>query len=107
MQAALESLAKTTGTLLKQMQSKPELGFAAAVPYLRMCGIVAGGWLLARSAAIAAGRLAAGDADREFLERKLVAARFYAENILPQADSLAQIAVAGGDSITEAAVELI
>jgi hypothetical protein len=68
-----------------------------------MCGIIAGGWLLARSAQAAARRLGSGGGDDEFLRQKLVTARFYAEQLLPQAEGLAPAVVAGPDDLDEAA----
>jgi hypothetical protein len=57
---------------------------AGATPYLRMMGLTLGGWLLARQA-IAAG----SHPDRGFADAKVATARFYAEQILPQATALA------------------
>ena len=59
----------------------PDDGLAGATPYLRMAGIVTGGWLLTKSA-IAADALRSTRRRRilaEFLEQKLVTARFYAD----------------------------
>ncbi|MDF2733020.1 MAG: acyl-CoA dehydrogenase, partial [Desertimonas sp.] len=59
----------------------PNGALAGATPYLRMAGTVTGGWLLTRSALAAAELLRAGDLGgftNEFLEQKLVTARFYA-----------------------------
>ena len=61
---------------------------AGATPYLRMFGITVAGWLLAKQAVAAAGRLAAGDGDAAFLRAKIVTARFFAEQVLPQATAL-------------------
>ncbi len=61
---------------------------AGATPYLKMFGITVGGWLLARQAVAAAERLAAGDSDPGFLRAKIVTARFFAEQIVPQATAL-------------------
>ena len=43
---------------------------AVSVPFLKLCGLVIGGWLMARAADIAATRLDQGAADREFLDGK-------------------------------------
>ena len=56
---------------------------------LRLAGTALGGWMLARSALVAQGKLATRDGDPAFLEAKLITARFYAEVILPPA--LAQL----------------
>ena len=60
--------------------------FAGAVPFLRLMGVVAGGWQMAR-AALAAERLM-GSGDKSFLEAKLATARFYADQVLVQAPGL-------------------
>ena len=73
----------------------PNDALAGATPYLRMAGIVTGGWLLT-AAALAA--TAAGDADGfsdEFLAQKEVTAHFYATQVLPQAAGLAPAVTAG------------
>ena len=62
---------------------------AGSVPFLRLAGTALGGWLLAKSALAAQGRLASRDGDPAFLEAKVITARFYAEVILPPA--LAQL----------------
>ena len=61
---------------------------AGASPYLRMFGVVAGGYYLAKSALVATRLLNNGGAGDRFLEAKVVTARFYAEQILPQAAGL-------------------
>jgi alkylation response protein AidB-like acyl-CoA dehydrogenase len=61
---------------------------AGATPYLRMFGLTVGGWLLAKQAAAAAQRLAAGEGDPAFLNAKIVTARYFAEQFLPQAAAL-------------------
>lgn len=61
---------------------------AGATPYLRMFGIVAGGWLLAKQAAAASERLAAGEGDPAFLKAKIATARFFAEQVVPQGTAL-------------------
>jgi alkylation response protein AidB-like acyl-CoA dehydrogenase len=73
---------------------------AGATPYLRIFGTVIGGWLLARSA-LAASRLldSAGDSDVAFLEEKIATARFYAEQLLPQAFGLLPAVTAGANPL--------
>ena len=67
-----------------------------------MCGIVTGGWLLARSARAARRALDAGGGDDEFLRQKVVTARFYAEQLLPQAAGLAPAVTAGPADLAQA-----
>jgi hypothetical protein len=108
--AALEGVAAlrgATGTILDAMANSPDRAFAVSVPFLKLCGYVMGGWLLAKSADVAARKLAAGDADREFLAGKLASARFYAEQVLPQALGLARIVTSGAASVLEVDAALI
>jgi 3-(methylthio)propanoyl-CoA dehydrogenase len=95
---AIDSLARATDWLVATYPGETEQALAGATPYLRLCGTVAGGALLARSARLAASRLAERPADSDFLASKLVTARFYAENILPLAGGLADVVIGGGAS---------
>ena len=92
---ALES---ATQWLVDHYRQSPEAAAAVAVPYLKLFGTVAGGWLMARAALIARERLAGPGADREFLEAKLATSRFYLEHLLPQAIALSQTVTAGAAS---------
>jgi 3-(methylthio)propanoyl-CoA dehydrogenase len=107
-QAALESvglLRSATSALLKALATRPELGLAVSVPYLKLCGYVSGGWLLARSAAIAAGKR--NGAERDFYAAKVHTAAFYAAQVLPLAQALARVVEAGGASVVETDAALI
>jgi len=70
---------------------------AGAVPFLRLLGIVSGGWMMTRSALAAQEKIAAGDTD-PFYPAKLVTAQFYAEHVLVAAQGLAAEVIAGGAS---------
>jgi 3-(methylthio)propanoyl-CoA dehydrogenase len=98
-------LRSATAALLKALATRPELGLAVSVPYLKLCGYVCGGWLLARSAAIAAGK--SGGAERDFYAAKLHTAAFYAAQVLPLALALARVVEAGGASVIETDAALI
>ncbi len=104
---AVAQLATATATILEAMSKSPERAYAVSVPFLKLCGFVMGGWLLAKSADVAARRLAAGDVDREFLAGKLATARFYAEQVLPQALGLARVVTGGAASVVEVDAALI
>jgi 3-(methylthio)propanoyl-CoA dehydrogenase len=102
--AALEAAAalrSATTALLAAMATDPARGAAVSVPYLKLCGLTLGGWLLAKSAGIAAADLAAGGSDREFMTTKLATARFYGDHILPQTLALARIVATGAASVLE------
>ena len=85
---ALGSLENATVWMVGNGGAAADDTAAGATPYLRMFGITVGGWLLAKQAVAAAGRLAAGEGDAEFLKAKIVTARFFAEQVLPQGAAL-------------------
>ena len=72
---------------------------AGAAHYLRLMGVVSGGWLLTLGALRASRRKAAGDSD-PLLEQKLVSARFFADQYLPQAAALKTTILQGGGTVT-------
>jgi len=72
---------------------------AGAVPYLKLWGVVAGGWQMGRAALIAHAQLAEGTGNADFLRAKIATARFYAECLLPQASGYAHAVTHGGDSV--------
>jgi butyryl-CoA dehydrogenase len=79
--------------------------FACSVPYLKLWGVVAGGWQMARAAKIAAARIAAGDAEAEFYRAKLTTARFYADHVLSQSSWLQHQIVCGSAAVMRLADE--
>jgi alkylation response protein AidB-like acyl-CoA dehydrogenase len=92
---AVATLKETTDWLMAKGLADPVNALAGATPYLRMCGLVTGGWLLARSALAAERRLAEGGGDGDLLAQKLVTARFYCDQLLPQAAGLQPAVTAG------------
>jgi alkylation response protein AidB-like acyl-CoA dehydrogenase len=106
--AALEGvglLSEAAQALGKALQSAPDQAQAVAVPFLKLCGFVLGGWLMAKAASIAAEKLSG--ADKEFYDAKLHTARFYAEQVLPAALGLARVVKSGATSVTETDAALI
>jgi 3-(methylthio)propanoyl-CoA dehydrogenase len=106
--AALEAVALLKGatqSLLGMLATRPDFGMAVSVPYLKLCGYVIGGWLMTKSSAIAAAHTEGPD--REFYEAKIRTALFYAEQVLPNAFSLARIVERGASSAVETDAALI
>jgi hypothetical protein len=100
------ALARSTDWLVETYGGDPALALAGATPYLRLFGTVAGGWLMAMAALAAARCLNEGTGDKAFLTAKLVTARFYADNILVQAEGLAAQIMRGGPPILSLAAGL-
>jgi alkylation response protein AidB-like acyl-CoA dehydrogenase len=99
--ASADGLRTTTEWLLSRGAANPNDALAGATPYLRMFGLVTGGWLLARSALAAQQLLASGLGDKPWLQEKIATARFYAEQLLPQAAGLASAVTAGAGVLYE------
>jgi len=59
--------------------------FAGSVLYLKLAGIVLGGWQMARAALVADQKLKAGAGDVKFYQAKIATARFFADHLLSQA----------------------
>ena len=70
---------------------------AGAVPFLRLMGVVSGGWMMARAALVAQAKIAGGDAD-PFFPAKIATAHFYADHVMAAAAGLASEVVQGGAS---------
>jgi len=106
-QATIESLAslRTATQFLVGLGATPDLALAVAVPYLKLSGFVLGGWLMMKAYGIALVDSNAGD--QEFLAAKMQSARFYIENILPNAFMYSRIVTNGATSVIEASAELI
>jgi 3-(methylthio)propanoyl-CoA dehydrogenase len=95
---AVDNLAAATQWVVDNFPKDPNAVAAVSVPYLKLWGTVAGGWMMARAALIAESKLAAGG-DAEFCRAKIATARFYCEHILPQAAALSSEVVSGAGSV--------
>jgi alkylation response protein AidB-like acyl-CoA dehydrogenase len=91
--AAVSEVRDTTSWLLASLAADPNDAFAGATPYLRQLGITVGGWVMARQA-LAARSLGIDD---PFNAAKVTTARFYCEQLLPQAAGLSAAVKAGKD----------
>jgi hypothetical protein len=80
---------------------KPDIKgvFAGSVLYLKLAGIVLGGWQMARAALVAQRKLEAGEGDAAFRRAKITTARFFADHILSQADGLRSAIVEGSAGV--------
>ncbi|KQZ10868.1 acyl-CoA dehydrogenase [Agromyces sp. Root1464] len=88
--AQLDALEQTTAWMLRTGATDPNAVLSGSTPYQRIWGLVVGGWLMAKSALAARGM-----DDDGIAETQLPLARFYAEQLLPQAAGLAGAATAG------------
>jgi butyryl-CoA dehydrogenase len=77
----------------------PKAVHAGAVPFLKLCGAVFGGWQMGRAAVAAHSRLAQGDGDAAFLKAKISTARFFADHQLSQAAALRDVVLEGSAGV--------
>jgi alkylation response protein AidB-like acyl-CoA dehydrogenase len=97
--ASLDDLEACVAWILEMFPKDPNRAAAGAVPFLRLLGIVAGAWMMARAAQAAKSALAAPNGDGAYLEAKMSTARFYSDHILPQTAALLPIVVNGGEAV--------
>ncbi|MGE4373641.1 MAG: acyl-CoA dehydrogenase [Xanthobacter sp.] len=91
---AVEALGRSTRQMMDWLGTDTQKVLAGATPYLRLFARAAGGAYLARAALAAARAQSEGQTDPR-LAARIATARFFAENLCPQAAGLEQI-VAGG-----------
>ncbi len=99
LEEAAAALGSSTDWLLKSASADPENVLAAATPYLKQFGNVAGGYYLARGAMAAALALGEPDADKPWLEGKIAIARFFADTYLTEAIGLTGAISAGAETV--------
>jgi hypothetical protein len=80
-------------------EKNPLASFAGAVPFLKLVGIVAGGWQMARAALAAEQKLARKSGDDSFYQAKIATARFYGDHVLVQARGLRDTVVNGSAGV--------
>jgi alkylation response protein AidB-like acyl-CoA dehydrogenase len=96
---AVDGLDAATRWLVETYPRNANAAAGVSVPYLKLFGTVAGGWMMARAARVALEKIGRPGTDRDFLEGKLATARFYAEHELPKAIPLAREVTRGADSV--------
>ncbi|MFZ3285634.1 MAG: acyl-CoA dehydrogenase [Telluria sp.] len=94
--AALEEV---VAYVLENIKSDTKGVFSGSVLYLKLAGIVLGGWQMARAALIAAQKLDAGDGDARFYQAKIGTARFFADHVLSQAAGLRSAIIEGSAGV--------
>ncbi len=101
LQAAVTDYETSAVHIATHYVSHPLDVHAASVPFLHLCGIVCGGWQMARAAEAARRLLDAGQGDAAFLTAKLKTARFYADHLLTRVRGLREVVLAGASAVVE------
>ncbi|MBI2277937.1 MAG: acyl-CoA dehydrogenase [Dechloromonas sp.] len=113
----LQAIARRLGTALQAWSTATEWlagnakdavsgVLAAAVPYLNLAVAVCGGWMMGKAALAAAAHLDREEGDPVFCRNKIATARFYADQLLPQAGAWAETVMAGDLAIAGSGADL-
>ena len=85
--------------VVANMKSDIKGVFSGSVLYLKLAGIVLGGWQMARAAVIAQRKLDANEGDAAFYKAKIATARFFADHILSQSSGLRTAIIDGSAGV--------
>jgi alkylation response protein AidB-like acyl-CoA dehydrogenase len=94
----ISALSTVAEWIVANYDSAPQAVHAGSVPFLKLTGIVVGGWLMAKSAGIAAQHIAQGSTD-DFYRAKLATADYFAAHQLPFAAAYAAEITGGSASV--------
>ena len=95
------ALQQATAHLATVSLKDPEEAGAAATDYLRLMGLVALGFMWAKSAKVAEAKLPDANGDAGFYKAKLTTAQFFADRLLPQTSALWSAIKSGKASMME------
>jgi hypothetical protein len=99
LQDAVSRLREVVQWVAATYPSDPASVAAGSVYVLKLMGITAGGWMLARCAQAAAEDLSKPGGDTEYLRGKILTARFFGDHVMAQASGLASAITRGGPSV--------
>jgi 3-(methylsulfanyl)propanoyl-CoA dehydrogenase len=97
--AGIDAVSTSVDFILQTAGKDPNAAFAGAVPFLKLMGIVAGGWQMARAALVAEKKLAEKAGDEGFYAAKISTARFFGDHVLSQASGLAATVASGAAAV--------
>jgi butyryl-CoA dehydrogenase len=97
--AGSKALEEVVDFVVVNMKSDIKGVFAGSVPYLKLAGIVFGGWQMARASLAAERKLKAGEGDMQFYKAKIATARFFADHILSQAPAYRTAIIEGSSGV--------
>ncbi len=105
LKAALDDLNAATGWLMEAAGKDRDNAGASSAAYLKIFGLVMIGWTWAGLAKTAKDKLAEGTGDAAFYEAKLVTARFWMEQMMPDTKALVQKVSAGAETMMALSAE--
>ncbi|MGB0360063.1 MAG: acyl-CoA dehydrogenase C-terminal domain-containing protein, partial [Endozoicomonas sp.] len=103
--SAVDKLEDLTQKLLSQTKNNPNLINAACVDYLNAFAYISYGWMWFLMAKKASEKLLEGTDEKEWMEAKLITARYYFKRLLPRFESAALAALSGTEELYELGVD--
>jgi alkylation response protein AidB-like acyl-CoA dehydrogenase len=97
--AGVQAIAGSVDFILANAAKDPNTAFAGAVPFLKLMGITAGGWQMARAALVSEKKLLKKEGDQGFYSAKIATARFFGDHVLSQASGLAATVTSGASTV--------
>jgi len=97
--AGIKAVEESVTWIVSTYATDPKAVHAGSVPFLKLMGIVCGGWQMARAALVAQKRLAAKEGDAAFYQAKIATTRYYADHVLAQAPGLRNTVVRGAAGV--------
>ncbi|HEY0846473.1 MAG TPA: acyl-CoA dehydrogenase [Noviherbaspirillum sp.] len=97
--AGSKALEEVVNYVVANVKSDIKGVFAGSVPYLKLAGVVLGGWQMARAALVADRKLKAGEGDAKFYQAKIATARFFADHVLSQASAYRTAVIDGSAGV--------
>ena len=94
----VNSLSTAADWILANYDNAAPAVHAGSVPFLKLTGIVVGGWLMAKSALVAAKYIAEGSSDG-YYKAKLATAEYFATHQLPFAAAYAAEVMGGAAAV--------
>ncbi|MCK9259934.1 MAG: acyl-CoA dehydrogenase C-terminal domain-containing protein [Azoarcus sp.] len=104
--AGITAVEEAVAYILATYKEDIKAASVGSVPFLKLLGIVAGGWQMARAALVAKKKLAEQAGDVGFYTAKVATARFYADHVLAEAPGLSYAVVNGAAGALELPEEL-
>jgi len=103
--AAADAMEQVVDYMVANVKADIKAVFAGSVPYLKMAGVVLGGWQMARAALVSQQKLAAGGGDAAFFKTKIATARFFADHYVATAGASRDAIVEGSAGVMALEVE--
>ena len=99
LETATIALEEATQWIVDTFGTDVEATLSGATSYLSLMGATVGGWMMARSAEIALNKLKQGEGDPVFYKAKVISARYFADQVLIEAPTLAEKIMTGASAI--------